>query len=115
MRKMLVCWVILIVSAVSTLTYIGLRYENMTKEYQILEVDLVEAADIYIKINDIKLSTSEEFTIKTEELLEQNIIKTMDVGEDTCEGYINVKKNISKINYKAYIKCREYTTADYEE
>lgn len=112
---MIVCWIILVVSAVSVLTFIGLRFESFIKDYQTLEADLVEAADVFMKINDIKLNTNEEFTITTKELLEQNIIKTMNIEKDTCEGYIKVKKNISKINYKAYIKCGEYTTTDYEE
>lgn len=113
MRKMVICWVILVVGLVGVLTYIGLTYENSISEYKSLEADLVESADAYITINNINLSIDETLIITDEKMRESDLIKELKVDSDECTGYVEVKKSINKSDYKAYISCKDYQTEGY--
>lgn len=113
MKKMVICWIILIVGLVGVLTYIGFSYEKSVSEYKSLEADLVESADAYININNINLSIDETLIITEEKLRESDLIKELTVKTDECTGYVEVKKNINKSNYKAYISCKDYQTEGY--
>ena len=55
------------------------------------------------------------FTIKDKELEENNLLPTMSINDDECKGYVLVKKAYDNYEYDAYIKCKNYTTVDYQE
>lgn len=113
MKKMVVCWIILVGGLVGVLTYIGFTYEKSVSAYKTLEADMVEAADAYIKINNINILGEENYIIKDENLKESDLMKDMNIDGDECKGYVEIKKNINKTEYKAYISCRDYTTEGY--
>ncbi len=115
MKKMVICWIILIVGLVGVLTYIGFTYENSVNEYKSLEADLIESADAYMNINNINLSLDEYLVITDELLREADLIKVLNVDSDECTGYVEVKKNINKTDYKAYISCKDYQTEGYTQ
>ena len=48
-------------------------------------------------------------------MLKTGTLSTNKVKEDTCDGYVTVKKMGSEYQYDAYIKCKNYTTVDYKE
>lgn len=113
MKKMVVCWVILVVGLVGVLTYIGFTYEKSVSEYKTLEADMVEAADTYVNINNLNILGEEKVIITDEQLKESDLIKNMNIEDDECKGYVEIKKSINKTEYKAYISCRDYTTEGY--
>ena len=113
MKKMVVCWIILIVGLVGVLTFIGITYEKSVSSYKSLEADLVESAGAYIKINNINLTIDEALIISDEKLMEESLIGNMSVESDECKGYVEIKKSINKTDYKAYISCKDYQTEGY--
>ncbi len=113
MKKMVICWVLLVGGLVGVLTYIGITYEKSISEYKTLEADMVEAADAYVKINKLNLLGEDNLIILDEQLRENDLIKSTSVNDDKCRGYVKIKKNINKTEYKAYISCKEYTTEGY--
>ena len=76
---------------------------------------MTEAASIYITVNKIKLKLGDKLTIKDKELEENNLLPTMSINDDECKGYVLVKKAYDNYEYDAYIKCKNYTTVDYQE
>lgn len=113
MKKMVIAWVLLVGGLVGVLTYIGFSYEKSVSDYKSLEADMVEAADTYIKINNLNTLGEENLIIKDTELQASNLIN-MKVDDDECNGYVEIKKNINKTEYKAYISCRDYETEGYK-
>ena len=113
MKKMVICWIIVVGGLIGVLTYIGITYEKSVNSYKSLESDLIESADAYIKIKNINLAIDEKMIITAGQMREDDIIKNLSVDSDECTGYVEVKKNINKTDYKAYISCKEYTTEGY--
>lgn len=99
---------------VGTLTYIGIKFEEKVKDYQILESDIEESAQIYMEVNKLELEYKEMVKIKTSKLLEDGILKSTSVNDDECSGYVVIRKKLKGFSYDAYIKCENYTTVDYE-
>ena len=115
MKKMYACWIFLMVVLLSALLFFGYAYIDSISGYQSLEADMVEAGDFYLNINNIELSVGESIRLESKQLIEAKTINSMEVEDDKCEGYVEIKKNISNYDYKAYIKCNEHTTEGYEE
>lgn len=115
MKKTVILMVVFSFIMVGTLTYIGIRYEESVKEYNALESDIEEGAQIYLELNEIELSVGENYKIKAETLLNENYIETMSIDDEECIGYANIKRNLTDYEYQAYIKCEDYTTVDYQE
>lgn len=115
MKKMIAVWLFLAFGLCGTLYFIGLNMEKEYKPYRELEADMVESASIYLTVNEIKLKTGEKKTINISELLKSGNLLTDTVKSDKCVGYVTVKKKIDDYQYDAYIKCKNYTTVDYEE
>lgn len=115
MKKLTVMWVI-IMTLMFTLVYsIGLSYSKTFKPYRTLEADYVEAAQIYLDMFEIKLNSYQTMEITSDELMSNNILTESSVDGDECTGYVVIKKKLVENEYKAYIKCQNYTTNDYEE
>ena len=114
MKKMVVIWIIMSVTLVGALTFVGLQFQEDIKPYRSFESDLIESAQIYVEVNDIKLSNSESLKLDIEELITEKLLTSNEVNEDICEGHVIIKKNYKELEYFPYIKCEEYTTTDYE-
>lgn len=115
MKKMMTAWLFLCFLIFGTLYYIGFTYMQSVKDYRALENDLVESAQLYMDINKIALKFNEKLLIKGDTLLDETYINDMEVEEDTCEGYVVVKKGFTEYDYLPYIKCKDYTTVDYDK
>ena len=113
MKKMLVTWILLMTLMSGTLLYIGYQIKTTDGPYMALEKNLEEAAYGYIKINDLSLSFNEKIRINLDTLVDQNLIKTTSVDDDPCEGYVIAKKGVGGVDYEAYIKCTNYSSANY--
>ena len=70
MKKMVIIWVIIAVMLVGTLTFVGLEFQNSIKEYRSYESDVVESAQIYMELNDVKLDESKTLKLDLNKLIE---------------------------------------------
>ena len=52
--------------------------------------------------------------VSLEDLKNSNMLEELKVDDDNCDGYVIVE-NTGVIEYKAYIKCNNYTTKDYDK
>ena len=111
MKKNMVIWSILIVILVGGLTIIGLKIKNDNKEYKTLEKKMTDVAKAYYGENPGLLKNNE--TISLQDLSNYNNTLTNKVNEEECNGYIKTTSNMGIFEYKAYIKCKEYTTKGY--
>ncbi len=111
----MMAWLFLIVMLVGGLLFVGYSFKNSIRDYEILEVDIKESTNAYIKMKEIDLANGESMRISTNELLESTLLKSTKVGDDTCKGYALVYKNNKKIEIEAKIKCSEYASLEYSE
>ena len=114
MKKTVIAMILFSLIMVGTLTFVGFKFQDSIKEYRNLEGDIEESGQFYVELKDLKLKVGETYRVNLKTLLEEKMLKTLEVGEDLCDGYLIIKKNISDYDYNAYIKCEEYTTVDYE-
>ncbi len=115
MKKMMLAWMFLVVLLVGGLLFIGVRFKDSIREYEILEIDMNESANAFLKLREINLNPGESMKISANELIESGLLKSMEVGSDTCEGYVFVKKQGKNMNIESKIKCSQYTSLEYEE
>ena len=117
MNKLSVLWITLIIMLIVVLTIIGINVSTKTKPYKALESNIIDSMKIYYgqDTNLKKLPTkgnTHKVTLK--ELKSFGIKLENKVNGDICDGYgIVTGENISH-SYKAYIKCNNYTTKNYE-
>ena len=118
MKKLTIVWIILIILLVTTLGIIGINVSKRTKPYKALESDIVEAMKMYYgqDTNLTKLpKTNKTHKVTIGELESFGINVNNIINGDTCEGYGIVTGEKVSHSYKAYIKCQNYTTSNYEK
>lgn len=118
MKKITIVWVICVVMLTILLTSIGIYVTNKTKPYKALEADIVEAMKIYYgqdsnlkKLPDRNRTTK----ISIEKLEEFGLEINTKVNNDNCEAYGIVRGESVSYTYKAFIKCNDYETEEYEK
>lgn len=111
MKKMVIAWIFLAIVLFGSLLTIGIVNIKKYEDYKLLESELVDAAQGYIEITDKKV-TNKTIKITEADLESKNILPNMEVNDDTCSGYVNVKKTINGLEYKALIKCEKYETIE---
>lgn len=112
MKKMIIIWIIIAITLSGSLLFIGFNVKKHNQEYLTLENDLVEAADIYIKTKDITLKTNEEKKILMDTLVEETMLNSELRDKLKCDGFVTIKKSLSKYEFKPYIKCDGYETIE---
>ena len=118
MRKLTILWIILIVLLLTFLLIIGINVSNRTKPYTTLENNIEENMKVYYghEENLKKLPQNNKISkISMDELNNFGIKTLVEVNGEKCEGYGIVKKKSIAFEYKAFIKCKNYTTSDYEK
>ena len=118
MKKITILWIALIILLLTLLSIIGINASKRQAPYKALENDIVEAMKTYYgqDTNLKKLPKNKENVRITIGELESfgininNIIK-----DDECDGYGIVTGKTVSHDYKAYIKCKNYTTNNYEK
>ena len=115
MKKMVMAWVFLISVLLLALLFFGYTYIDSISGYRTKEADMVEASDFYLTLSNINLSTGEGIRIEDKQLIESKTLSSMKVDDEECKGYVDIKKNVSGYDFKAYIKCENYVTEGYEE
>ena len=112
MKKMSILWGIIMVLIFSLLTFFGLKWKNKYKGYFDLEDKLVKNTQKYYESNHEYPKKGSEEKIFLKELRDNEVIDELIYNDDKCDGYVIVKNN-NVIEYKAYIKCNNYTTKGY--
>lgn len=108
----------MIMFLISLLSIVGINVTKKQAPYKALENDIVESMKMYYgqDTNLTKLPKNKQKAKVTIGELESfgininNIIKN-----DKCEGYGLVTGKSVSYEYKAYIKCKNYTTNNYEK
>ncbi len=115
-KILLVVWAIIVIVLVGLLTLMGFMLKNNKEEYLEMEEELREAAQKYVLDNGYYPENGGELKLSSEDLYEAAYLDHDDLENngDTCQGYVVIyTENIVK--YKAYIKCKNYTTNGYQE
>ena len=119
MKKITIIWLFLMLVLLLALVFVGFAAVKKKVPYNGLENDIVEAMKIYygqdenLKKLPTKKGNTKKVTIGELEAFGININNIID--EDTCDGYGIVKKETVAFNYKAYIKCDNYSTKGYSK
>ena len=113
MKKMYLAWILIVGGLILSLALIGLNIKNTNRKYKALESDMKEQANAYIIRNKVDLSNGESIKFDDNILEKAGFLKTMQVENDKCTGYVDVKRITSGYDFKAYIKCTNYTTEGY--
>ena len=82
-----------------------------SKEYKTLEKKMTDVAKAYYGEKPGLLKNNE--TISIQDLSDYDNTLTNKVNEEECNGYVKTTSNMGIFEYKAYIKCNEYTTKGY--
>ena len=114
-NKYLILWGLLIAALISLLTTLGFAYKKKTDVYKKLEATLVEASKKYVDAKFLYPQDDRILKVTSDVLLSENQIETMSVDNQECTGYVNVFRDGTIFNYKAFIKCDRYTTKGYEK
>ena len=117
MNKLSIIWIALIILLLSFLGIIGINVAIKTKPYKALEDDIVESMKMYYgqDTNLKKLPTKGKIhKVTLKELKDFGLTINNTINEDFCDGYGIVTGETVSHNYKAYIKCNNYTTKNYK-
>jgi len=114
-NMLLVIWGIIVVALVGLLTTLGFMLKGKDEKYEKIEKRLVKATSSYVDNKFLYPEGNEELKILTKDLIENEFLKVeeLKVNNDTCTGYVMLKKDMV-YEYKAYIKCKNYTTKGYK-
>ena len=118
MKKITIVWVICIIVLTILLTSIGIYVSNKTKPYKALEADIVEAKKVYYgQDSNLKKLPDRDRVRKTslKELEDFGLKIDTKINNDNCEGYGVVRGQSVSYTYKAFIKCKNYETDEYEK
>lgn len=117
MNKLRVSWIIwgmIMIAIVILLFFIGLTLSRKNEPYKAKENDLVEVTKVYVESSTWYPDKGQSLKVTIKELIEKEIISEVVVEDDKCDGYINVINN-GIIEYKAFLKCKNYQTHGYEK
>lgn len=111
MKKTMYLWIVLIVGLLVGLTFIGFNTKKSNKIYKDLEKELIKTAQGYYGEQPSLLKNGA--IIIDKELKDYKDSLNLELENDKCEGYVKVKSNMGIFEYKAFIKCNNYTTKGY--
>ena len=115
MRRISYVWGFLLFLLVGGLTAIGFVYKNKLKKYEDLENKLEESAKQYVDQKFLYPEANQNIKITLEELKREEFIDNLNVDDEECDGYEIVSHDGSTFQYKAYIKCSDYKTKNYDK
>ncbi len=109
-----IVWGLLILAIFLVLTFFALKWKNETMPYFKLEDSLVSATKKYYESKYSYPNKDESKYVTYKELKENNVLESLNNGDDTCDGYVRVTLK-GAVEYKAYIKCNKYKSKDYDK
>lgn len=111
-----VIWGVIVVILVGLLTVLGFMLKGKNEKYEKIEDRLIKATSSYVDYNFLYPEGNEKVKILSKDLIENEFLKLEELktDDDTCTGYVMLKKDVV-YEYKAYIKCKNYTTKGYQK
>ena len=114
LRRISIVWGLLLFIIFAALTFFALQWKAKTSPYLDLEKTMVSKTKSYYEMDHSYPQKGQSVIITFEDLKNANMMEELKVNDDTCEGYVKVE-NTGVIEYKAYIKCKSYTSKDYDK
>ena len=114
LRKLSIVWGLMLITIFGVLTFFAMKWKQKNEPYFKLEESLVSAAKLYYESAHSYPLQGQEVKINYEELKNNNMIESLSINDQECDGYVIVK-NKGVIEYNGYIKCSDYTTKNYSE
>lgn len=114
LRRISIIWGLLLLIIFGALTFFALKWKAKTDPYFDLEKTLISKTKSYYESEHSYPAKGQSVKVTFDELKNANLIEELKVNDDNCEGYVKVENN-GVIEYKAYIKCNNYTTKDYDK
>lgn len=112
-NRLFIVWGVLVVLIVVGLTVLGFMMKSKFNEYDEVEKKLLDSGIKYIDIKFLYPEGKDIVKVTSEELIQNEFLDELKYHDDECTGYVTVK--LAKVyQYKAYIKCGNYTTKGYE-
>ncbi|HOP65641.1 MAG TPA: hypothetical protein PLX66_01255 [Bacilli bacterium] len=108
MKKIAVVWGITLLVVFGGLTFFGYKYQAI-KDYKNLENKMEYYAEKYIlELDDFKLDENGSYQVTLLELKDFRPKINFTVNNDSCDGYVIIKKGIFGYKYKAILECKNY-------
>ncbi len=114
LKTISIIWGISIFVLFAVLTFFAMRWKNNIQPYLKLEENLVTSTKKYYEQKYSYPAKGSSTYISYKELKENNMIDELKKGDDNCDGFVKVTMN-NVVEYKAYIKCNNYTTKEYDK
>lgn len=114
-KKLYYVWGIVVLAVFILLIIYGIVYKSKSYVYKELEQKLVNAEKKYVDVKFLYPIDDKVVTIPAKEMIENGFLDSTRVGDETCEGYVTIKKGNTVYEYKAYVKCKNYTTKGYKK
>ncbi len=109
-----IIWGIIVFIVITLLTILGFMLKNINKNYKTLEDKFITETEKYTSNESYYPTNGSNLKITKKELMEKGYLKDdLKLDGDTCDGYVVVRLD-GVVKYDAYIKCKKYTTKDYE-
>ena len=99
-NKIIVLWGVVIVALVSSVYFIGIKYQNELK-YISLKTEVKEATKKYIEDKKVSLP----FKIETETLESEGYIGALKLEEKVCAADVSVDKKLFFYSYDIKFLC----------
>lgn len=112
MRKITIVWTITLVLIVAGLTIIGFKFKEDNIN-EIMEEELIKQVEKYLGLYPSFYPAFNETKRFSYEMLKDEGYDAK--LEEGCNGYVAVEGKNTGFQYKAYIKCPNYTTKGYSE
>lgn len=114
MKKLIYVWITLILVLVFGLTIIGLNINSKNKKYYDLEDTIESATKNYLGQypDEFPLNT---LNMTSERLIATSFLDNLNISGEECKGYVVVKKKYMYYEYKPFIKCKKYSTKNFDD
>lgn len=114
LKRISIIWGLLLFVIFAALTFFALKWKAKNDPYFELEKTLVSKTKSYYEMEHSYPTKGNKVIVTFDDLKNSDMIEELKVNEDTCDGYV-VVENTGVIEYKAFIKCNNYTTKDYDK
>ena len=114
LKRISIIWGLLLFVIFAALTFFALQWKSKNGPYFELEKTLISKTKSYYESEHSYPAKGQSVTITFQELKNSNLLEELKVNDDVCDGFVIVENN-GVIDYKAYIKCNNYTTKDYDK
>ncbi len=107
-------WGVIVVIILILLTILGFMIKGINIDYRELENKLQLSAEKYTSDKFLYPEEGEIIRVSKDDLVKSGYLDNLEKDKDICDGYVEVLRD-DVVKYKAYIKCKKYTTDGYQK